>query len=46
MQQSSSQRKSALRESAKAKRSTWPRSPRHGKHARVEGDPNTRGFGR
>jgi len=27
---------------AKKYMSPWPRSPKHGKHALVQGDPNTR----
>jgi hypothetical protein len=40
--QSSSRRKAELRASGLKYRSPYPRSPKHGKHAFVQGDPNTK----
>lgn len=44
--QSNKKRKSENRIGAANKRSPFPRSPRHGKHSLVQGDPNTIGHAR
>lgn len=44
--QSTKARKAATRDAQRRNRSPFPRSPKHGKHAFVQGDPNTRSHAR